>query len=94
VTDLPPIPLLQRTRLAHATLQAIADECGANILHIKGPAVDVALLPPKDDAPANATAEERAIPRLSQDADVLVRPAHIKRFLAALNLDAPTLIRG
>jgi len=75
---------LQRTRLAHATLQAIADECGADILHIKGPAIDVALLPSKDDAPPDATATERAIPRLSQDADVLVRPAHLKRFLAAL----------
>jgi len=84
VTDLPPIPLLLRTRLAHATLQAIADDCGADILHIKGPAVDAALLPAKDEAPADATAEEAAIPRLSQDADVLVRPAHLKRFLAAL----------
>jgi len=73
-----------RTRLAHATLQAIADDCGADILHIKGAAVDASLLPIREDAPADATAEERAVPRLSQDTDVLVRPAHLKRFLAAL----------
>ncbi len=84
MTDLPPIPLMLRTRLAHATLQAIADDCGAEILHIKGAAVDASLLPIREDAPADATAEERAVPRLSQDTDVLVRPAHLKRFLAAL----------
>lgn len=84
MTDLPPIPLMLRTRLAHATLQAIADDCGVDILHIKGPAIDAALLPANDDAPADATAEQAAIPRLSQDADVLVRPAHLKHFLAAL----------
>ncbi len=84
MTDLPPIPLLLRTRLAHAALQAIVDDCGVDILHIKGPAVDASLLPAKEDAPADAKAEERALPRLSQDADVLVRLAHLKRFLAAL----------
>jgi hypothetical protein len=84
VSDLPPIPLIARTRLAHATLQAIADACGADLLHIKGAAVDPSLLPTKPDAPADATAEERAVPRLSADADVLVRPAHLKRYQAAL----------
>ena len=84
MSDLPPIPLIIRTRLAHATLQAIADACGADLLHIKGAAVDPSLLPTRPDAPADATVEERAVPRLSADADVLVRPAHLKRFLAAL----------
>jgi len=84
VSDLPPIPLIVRTRLAHATLQAIADACGADLLHIKGAAVDPSLLPTRPDAPADATAEERVLPRLSADADVLVRPAHLKRFQAAL----------
>jgi len=84
MTELLPIPLMLRTRLAHATLQAIADDCGADILHIKGAAVDASLLPTRVDAPADATAAERALPRLSADADVLVRPAHLKRFLAAL----------
>lgn len=84
MSDLPPIPLIVRTRLAHATLQAIADACGADLLHIKGAAVDPSLLPTRPDAPADATAEERALPRLSADADVLVRPAHLKRYQAAL----------
>lgn len=84
MSDLPPIPLIARTRLAHATLQAIADACGADLLHIKGAAVDPSLLPTKPDAPADATAEERAVPRLSADADVLVRLAHLKRYQAAL----------
>ena len=84
VTDLPPIPIVLRTRLAHATLQAVADDCGADILHIKGAAVDASLLPAREDSLASASAEERALPRISADADVLVRPAHLKRFLAAL----------
>jgi len=84
VSELPPIPLIVRTRLAHATLQAIADACGADLLHIKGAAVDPSLLPTRPDAPADATVEERAVPRLSADADVLVRPAHLKRLQAAL----------
>lgn len=84
MAELPPIPLILRTRLAHATLQAIADSCGADILHIKGAAVDASLLPTKPDSPADATLEERALPRLSADADVLVRPANLKRFQTAL----------
>ena len=84
MSDLPPIPLIVRTRLAHATLQAIADACGADLLHIKGAAVNPSLLPTRPDAPADATVEQRALPRLSADADVLVRPAHLKRYQAAL----------
>ena len=84
MADLPPIPLVLRTRLAHATLQAVADDCGADILHIKGAAVDASLRPAREESLAGASAEERAIPRVSADADVLVRPAHLKLFLAAL----------
>lgn len=85
MADPPPIPLVVRTRLAHATLQAVADDCGADILHIKGAAVDASLRPKREDSLAGASAEERATPRVSADADILVRPAHLKRFLAALN---------
>lgn len=85
MTDLPPIPLMQRTRLAHATLQVIADECDADILHIKGAALDPALLPLNSEAPPGATSLASALPRLSAHADVLVRPSHLKRYLAALN---------
>ncbi|GAA2168157.1 putative nucleotidyltransferase-like protein [Humibacillus xanthopallidus] len=69
MSELPTIPVRLRVHLAHATVQAIAEEVGADILHIKGPAVDPALRP-----------EGRA----SADADVLVHPAHLKRLLAGL----------
>lgn len=69
MTELPTIPVTLRVHLAHATLQAIAEECGADVLHIKGPAVDPALRP-----------EGRG----SVDADVLVRPANLKRLLDGL----------
>lgn len=84
MTVVPPIPLVLRTRLAHATLQAVADDCGADILHIKGAAVHASLRPAREDASPDATEEERALTRVSADADVLVRPAHLGRFLAAL----------
>lgn len=57
-------------RFSHAALQAIAEDHGVDLLHIKGPAVDAALL---DGV------------RRSIDADVLVRPAHVKRLLAAMH---------
>lgn len=85
MTDLPPIPLVVRTRLAHATLQAVADDCGADILHIKGAAVDASLRPAREDSLDGASAKERALPRVSADADVLVRPEHLVRLLAALS---------
>lgn len=84
MTDPPPIPLVLRTRLAHATLQAVAEGCGADLLHIKGAAVHASLRAARKDAPAGANDEERAVTRISADADVLVRPAHLRRFLAAL----------
>ncbi|SMO44890.1 nucleotidyltransferase family protein [Propioniciclava tarda] len=46
--------------------------------------MDASLLPTRPEAPADASAEERALPRLSADADILVRPEHLKRFQAAL----------
>lgn len=84
MTELPPIPLILRTRLAHATLQAVADDCGADILHIKGAAIDASIGPPTEDPSADATMDRLGLPRLSADADVLVRPAHLREFLAAL----------
>lgn len=68
-SELPTVPVRLRVHLAHATVQAIADEGGADVLHIKGPAVDPGLRPEG---------------RSSADADVLVRPAHVKRFFAGL----------
>lgn len=69
VADLTTLPVRLRVHLAHATVQAIADEAGADVLHIKGPAADPALRPE---------------PRMSADADVIVRPSHLKRLLRGL----------
>jgi hypothetical protein len=63
------MPLWARLHLTHAVMQAIADEAGVDLLHIKGPSV---------------AAELRTVPRRSTDVDVLVRPAHLPRFVAAL----------
>jgi hypothetical protein len=63
------MPLWARLHLTHAVMQAVADEAGVDLLHIKGPSV---------------AAELRTAPRRSTDVDVLVRPAHLQRFLAAL----------
>lgn len=70
MSDLPTVPVTLRVHLAYATVHAIEDEVAADILHIKGQAVDPSLRP-----------EGRA----GVDADVLVRPAHLNRFLAGLN---------
>lgn len=64
------MPLWARLHLTHAVMQSIADEAGVDLLHIKGPAV---------------AAELRTAPRRSSDVDVLVRPAHLPQFLAALD---------
>lgn len=63
------IPIWARVHLTHAVVQAIADEVGADVLHVKGPALDPSL---------------RTAPRLSSDVDVLVRPGHLASLLAGL----------
>ena len=65
----PDIPLWATVHLTHAALQAVADEVGADVLHVKGPATDGTLRAGRHD---------------STDADVLVRPAHLDRYLAGL----------
>ncbi|MFC7489210.1 MULTISPECIES: nucleotidyltransferase family protein [unclassified Knoellia] len=57
-------------RFSHAALQALAEDHGVDLLHIKGPAVDESL--------GGGT-------RRSIDADVLVRPAHVDTLLAAMH---------
>lgn len=63
------IPLRARLLLSHAATQMVANRSGSDVLHIKGEALDP---------------EVRWLNRLSTDVDVLVRPAHVGRFLAAL----------
>jgi len=61
-------------RFSHATLQVLAEDAGVDLLHIKGPAVDDALL--------------GGGPRQSIDADVLVRPSHVDRLIATMHAHA------
>jgi hypothetical protein len=63
------VPLPVRLLLGRAAVQVIATEVGADLLHIKGNAVDPALR--ARDAPGT-------------DIDVMVRPAHIPRLHDAL----------
>lgn len=68
--DAPKLPWSVGIRFSHAALQAIAEDDGVDLLHIKGPAVDASL---------------GGAPRESIDADVLVRPAHVGRLIAAMH---------
>ena len=58
-----------RSSFAHAALQHLADVCGAELLHVKGVAIDRSLATPD---------------RGGTDADVLVRPSDVGRLLEAL----------
>jgi hypothetical protein len=62
------VPIWADVHLTHAALQDVADAAGVDVLHIKGP-TDAAL---------------RSRVHFSFDADVLVRPAHLDAFTAAL----------
>lgn len=62
-------PIAARVHLAHAVVQKLAEDGGLDLLHLKGPAVLPGL---------------RAEGRQSSDVDVLVRPAHLSRLVAAL----------
>jgi hypothetical protein len=64
----PAVPLQVRIGFAHATVQWLADACGADVLHVKGAALDPDLVGRRDYS----------------DADVLVRPAHVAHLLAQL----------
>ena len=64
-----PVMVAARTHLAHAALQALAEDCGADVLHVKGAAVS----------------PELGRPRMSStDADVLLRPDHVDLYIGTL----------
>jgi hypothetical protein len=63
------VPLAARLALAHAALQVLAAEAHVDLIHIKGVAVDPSIT---------------AVVGSGSDADVMVRPSHIPRFLAQL----------
>lgn len=75
-----PVPV--GVRLGSAALQALADDAGADILHIKGPAASAFLAVFEEEA--NATEGAPFIPRPSVDVDLLVRPSHLRRLFAAM----------
>lgn len=57
------VPASIRLRLARAAVQALAEEAGARMLHIKGDAIDPSL---------------RAVPRYGTDVDAMVDPRRIR----------------
>ncbi|GAA2168266.1 putative nucleotidyltransferase-like protein [Humibacillus xanthopallidus] len=72
------VPLEVRIGFAHASVQWIADRCGADLLHVKGAALDPTLVPDRGFS----------------DADVLVRPAHVSRVLTELRQHGWELINS
>ena len=73
-----------RVRIIHGGLQRIADDAGTRLLHIKGPAVAEELLDRRTTVDSSGEKVEVTVPRGSSDADILVHPADIKAFLAAV----------
>lgn len=65
------VPLDVRLRFGRAAVQVVADRIGADLLHIKGDAVDPSLRPM----------------HLGTDVDVLVRPADVSRLDRAIRLE-------
>ena len=71
-----PMPPGVGVALAHAEVQAIAEDARVDLLHIKGPALDESLL--------RSWPKGRTGQRASIDTDVLVRPTHVARLTASL----------
>ncbi|WP_423773723.1 nucleotidyltransferase family protein [Actinomyces urogenitalis] len=65
----PAVPVGLRVHLAHAALQAIAEDLRIDVLHVKGPAVH----------PTLGRSRNR-----STDADVLVRPSEVEGYVQGL----------
>ena len=79
------MPLIAGVPLASATLQVIAEDAGVDILHVKGASVDPSLLQQTQEIdPDTGEVVSVPIPRSSVDADILVRPSHVKRLFAAM----------
>ncbi len=79
------MPASVGVRFAHAAVQAIAEDYGVDVLHIKGPAVDERLLElGVEGEPGTGVRIAHRVPRRSVDADVLVRPSHVERLIEAM----------
>lgn len=76
--EAPTLPVSVGVQLAYACLQVLSEEGGADVLLIKGAAIDPRLL---------GTHESReVVPRGTVDADVLIRPGHVAAFMSVLRL--------
>lgn len=84
------LPVPVAVRFAHASIQALADEHGIQILHIKGPSVDPSLLDVR--SPAGSSVE--SIPRRSIDADIWVNPRQISALLDLMVLEGWKVVAG
>lgn len=71
-------------RLGSAALQVVAEDSGADVLHIKGPSVHEQLLGSICVVDLNGSLTSRRVPRSSVDADLLVRPGHVERLFDGL----------
>lgn len=81
----PPMPPRVGVRLAHAVVQTIADREGIDVLHVKGPAVNSALLLAEPESRSHARVDEPARrERQSGDADILVRPEQVEDLIEAM----------
>lgn len=80
------LPLAVRVQFAHAAIQVLAEDHGIDVLHIKGPAIDPSLVA-QQCSTDRETGEptSRPIPRVSIDADVLVRPSQVELLLSAMH---------
>jgi hypothetical protein len=89
------MPVSVAIRFTHASLQVLAEDHDIDLLHIKGPAVDDALLEVRvpnvsttDGAAEGAVewppAAAQTVARRSIDADVLVRPTHVDRLFTVM----------
>jgi len=74
----PPVPFQVRIRFAHAAVQWLADARGLDVLHVKGAALDPALVGQRGYS----------------DADVLVRPDHVQPILLELRRHGWELINS
>lgn len=79
VVESPSIPPGARVCLTHAAAQYLAESSGVDLLHVKGPA---------------SPAELRSGTGPGSDADVIVRPVHVSRFLASLRRHGWRVVTG
>jgi Uncharacterised nucleotidyltransferase len=84
------MPVSVGVQFAHASLQVLAEESGIDLLHIKGPAVDDALLQVDVGHDPSAVGWRETVARRSIDADVLVRPSQVSALFAVMHRHAWT----